>query len=179
MTGCATPHIYTKTQREIAHHTQQITNDTRDFIAAAQHLLDDAAKRNNDPALLQAIDIIKKSRNMMNSTVNDGEELSKLTSEKLPKAINEIYERNKKLQDIIDRLEQRAEDETNKITVAAVKAQAVDDYKFWNNFKLYSILTSIGLCIIAIFIYIPASTVRGVLSWIGVTKKTDEPQQRP
>lgn len=174
MCSCATHlGVRTSTDRKIEEHTQRLTDDARDLIATAQHLLDDAANKSNDPKLKQISDIIEKGQALLGAKINDGESIKNLTEDKMQQAIDEIYNQGRDLQELIKRLETKNKDATAKIIADDIGHQAVEKHEFWKSFKMYSMLGAFVLAVIALFVYVPASAVRALMSWMGILKRSD------
>lgn len=182
LTGCASlPQSHSRIEQQIDAHTQKLTEDAKDFIATATDILSDVADRSKDPKLMQALDIIKKSQSLLNAKIDDGEQFKKMTSEQLQKAIDKIYEQDTNIKKLVEQLESKEKQLTGQMTIESVANKAVKDHEFWKSFKLYSILGTVALAIVAVFVYVPTSAIRGGLNLIGLFKKTppDEPQSRP
>ena len=177
LASCSTlPSVHTVTQQRIVEKTEKLTDDAKDFIATAKHLLDDV--KVDDPKLKQAIDMIQKSQVLLGSKLDDGEKLKSLTLDQLKQATDTIYNQDQKIKDLIEKLESKDKITTDKLVVQQAIDDAIKRHDFWGSFKLYTILGTVSLAIIALFVYVPSSGIRGVSGLLGVFKR-NEPEQRP
>ena len=125
----------------------------------------------------KVLDIINKGQIMMGSKVGDGADLKNLDVAALDQKIQDIYTENKMLIDRIGELESKRDEVVDKIVSKDVATQAVENYKFWERFKLYSILLTAVAVMITAFVYMPPSMMKTVMGWVGALfgKKKETP----
>lgn len=174
LTSCATPAgMHTRYQQQIDEHTQRLNEDARDFLAKAKDMLASVADKTSDPELKQAIDMLHKSQVLLGSKIEDGEQLKNLTQEKLQEVVNKMYSHDKKILELIEKLDDKDKTAVAEVVTHDAQNQAVEKYRFWERFKLYSILVTVISVVGLVFFYIPSSASRSVLSWLGFLKKSN------
>ena len=178
LVGCTTySGVRTKIDQRIEAAERKLDNDAKAFIATASNMLANVNSTRHDPALDKVLDIINKGQIMMGSKVGDGADLKNLDAVALDKKIQDIYAENKMLIDRIGELESKRDEVVDKIVSKDVATQAVENYKFWERFKLYSILLTAIAAMVTTLIYLPPSVIKTALGWFGVlfTKKKETP----
>ncbi len=176
--GCTTySGVRTKIDQRIEAAERKLDDDAKAFIATASNMLANVNATRRDPALDKILDIINKGQIMMGTKVADGSELKSLDAAALDQKLQDIYTENKKLMDRIGELELKREEAVDKIVSKDVATQAVENYKFWERFKLYSILLTIVAAAATALIYLPPSFIKTALGWIGALfgKKKETP----
>lgn len=178
LVGCTTySGVRTKIDQRIEAAERKLDDDAKAFIATASNMLASVNATRRDPALDKVLDIINKGQIMMGAKVGDGAELKGLDAKALDEKMQQIFEENQKLLKRVDELESKKEETVDKIVSKDVATQAVDDYKFWERFKLYSILLAAVAGMATALIYMPPSFIRTVLGWMGALfgKKKETP----
>ena len=190
LVGCTTySGVRTKIDQRIEAAERKLDDDAKAFIATASNMLANVNATRRDPALDKVLDIINKGQIMMGTKVGDGLELRGLDAKALDAKMQQIFEENQKLLKRVDELESKKEETVDKIVSKDVAIQAVEDYKFWERFKLYSILLVVVTGMVTALIYIPPPFIRSSLGWIGAlfgkmketpaTTTTDATSARP
>jgi hypothetical protein len=178
LVGCTTySGVRTKIDQRIEAAERKLDDDAKAFIATASSMLVNVNATRRDPALDKVIDIINKSQVMMGVKLGDGADLKDLDAAALDKKIQDIYNENKKLIDRINELEVRRDEVVDKIVSKDVATQAVENYKFWERFKLYSILLAVVAAAATALVYMPPSFIKTALGWVGALlgKKKEKP----
>ena len=178
LVGCTTySGVRTKIDQRIEAAERKLDDDAKAFIATASNMLVNVNATRRDPALDKVLDIINKGQIMMGAKVGDGVEFKGLDAKALDEKMQQIFEENQKLLKRVDELESKKEETVDKIVSKDVATQAVDNYKFWERFKLYSILLTAVAGMVTALIYMPPSFIRTVLGWIGALfgKKKETP----
>lgn len=178
LVGCTTySGVRTKIDQRIEAAERKLDDDAKAFIATASNMLANVNATRRDPALDKVLDIINKGQIMMGAKVGDGVEFKGLDAKALDEKMQQIFEENQKLLKRVDELESKKEETVDKIVSKDVATQAVDNYKFWERFKLYSILLAAVAGMVTALIYMPPSFIRTVLGWMGALfgKKKETP----
>ena len=176
--GCTTySGVRTKIDQRIEAAERKLDDDAKAFIATASSMLANVNATRRDPAIDKVLDIINKGQIMMGSKVGDGADLKNLDVAALDQKIQDIYTENKMLIDRIGELESKRDEVVDKIVSKDVATQAVENYKFWERFKLYSILLTAVAVMITAFVYMPPSMMKTVMGWVGALfgKKKETP----
>ena len=176
--GCTTySGVRTKIDQRIEAAERKLDDDAKAFIATASSMLTNVNATRRDPAIDRVLDIINKGQIMMGSKVGDGADLKNLDVAALDQKIQDIYTENKMLIDRIGELESKRDEVVDKIISKDVATQAVENYKFWERFKLYSILLTAVAAMITAFVYMPPSMMKTVMGWVGALfgKKKETP----
>ena len=176
--GCTTySGVRTKIDQRIEAAERKLDDDAKAFIATASSMLANVNATRRDPAIDRVLDIINKGQIMMGSKVGDGADLKNLDVAALDQKIQDIYTENKMLIDRIGELESKRDEVVDKIISKDVATQAVENYKFWERFKLYSILLTAVAAMITAFVYMPPSMMKTVMGWVGALfgKKKETP----
>lgn len=167
-TGCINPAVqHTKYQQAMQTNTQKLADDARDLLAVTQQTLKDVQAKNKDPELQMAIDTLTKSQSLLGARVDDGEEFKNLTKDQLTAAIDKVYEQDQKIKELNEKLEQKDQQAINTMVTQNIETTAVDKYKFWQRFKLYSILVTILSVIAALMYFVPATSIRTGVSFVS------------
>lgn len=168
LSSCINPAVqHTKYQQALQTNTQKLADDARDLLAVTQQALKDAQTKSNNPELQLAIDTLTKSQSLLGARVDDGEEFKNLTKDQLQAAIDRVYEQDQKIKELNEKLEQKDQHVIDTMVTQSIETAAVDKYKFWQRFKLYSILTTIMAVVVVVMYYVPASPVRAALAALG------------
>ena len=178
LVGCTTySGVRTKIDQRIEAAERKLDDDAKAFIATASSMLANVNATRHDPALNKVLDIINKGQIMMGSKVGDGADLKNLDVAALDQKIQDIYTENKMLIDRIGELESKRDEVVDKIVSKDVATQAVENYKFWERFKLYSILLTAVAAMVTAFVYMPPSMMKTVMGWVGALfgKKKETP----
>ena len=178
LVGCTTySGVRTKIDQRIEAAERKLDDDAKAFIATASSMLANVNATRRDPAIDKVLDIINKGQIMMGSKVGDGADLKNLDVAALDQKIQDIYTENKMLIDRIGELESKRDEVVDKIVSKDVATQAVENYKFWERFKLYSILLTAVAAMITAFVYMPPSMMKTVMGWVGALfgKKKETP----
>ena len=178
LVGCTTySGVRTKIDQRIEAAERKLDDDAKAFIATASSMLANVNATRRDPAIDRVLDIINKGQIMMGSKVGDGADLKNLDVAALDQKIQDIYTENKMLIDRIGELESKRDEVVDKIVSKDVATQAVENYKFWERFKLYSILLTAVAAMITAFVYMPPSMMKTVMGWVGALfgKKKETP----
>ena len=178
LVGCTTySGVRTKIDQRIEAAERKLDDDAKAFIATASSMLANVNATRRDPAIDKVLDIINKGQIMMGSKVGDGADLKNLDVAALDQKIQDIYTENKMLIDHIGELESKRDEVVDKIVSKDVATQAVENYKFWERFKLYSILLTAVAAMITAFVYMPPSMMKTVMGWVGALfgKKKETP----
>ena len=178
LVGCTTySGVRTKIDQRIEAAERKLDDDAKAFIATASSMLTNVNATRRDPAIDRVLDIINKGQIMMGSKVGDGADLKNLDVAALDQKIQDIYTENKMLIDRIGELESKRDEVVDKIISKDVATQAVENYKFWERFKLYSILLTAVAAMITAFVYMPPSMMKTVMGWVGALfgKKKETP----
>lgn len=163
--SCINPAVqHTKYQQAVQMNTQKLADDARDLLAVTQQALRDAQSKSNNPDLQMAIDTLTKSQSLLGAKIDDGEEFKNLTKDQLQTAIDRVYEQDQKIKELNEKLEAKDQHVIDTMVTQSIETAAVDKYKFWQRFKLYSILTTIMAVVVAVMWYVPASPVRAALT---------------
>jgi hypothetical protein len=175
LVGCTTySGVRTKIDQRIEAAERKLDDDAKAFIATASNMLANVNATRHDPALEKVLDIINKGQIMMGSKVGDGAEFKGLDAKTLDEKMQQIFEENKKLLKRVDELESKKEETVDKIVSKDVATQAVENYKFWERFKLYSILLVAVAGMITTLMYLPPSFIKNALGWVGALFKKKE-----
>jgi hypothetical protein len=178
LVGCTTySGVRTKIDQRIEAAERKLDDDAKAFIATASSMLANVNATRHDPALNKVLDIINKGQIMMGSKVGDGAEFRGLDSKALDDKMQQIFEENQKLLKRVDELESKKEETIDKIVSKDVATQAVENYKFWERFKLYSILLTVVAAAATVLVYMPPSAIKTALGWVGALlgKKKEQP----
>ena len=178
LVGCTTySGVRTKIDQRIEAAERKLDDDAKAFIATASNMLANVNATRRDPALDKVLDIINKGQIMMGAKVGDGVEYKGLDAKALDEKMQQIFEENQKLLKRVDELESKKEETVDKIVTKDVATQAVEDYKFWERFKLYSILLAAVAGMVTTLIYLPPSFIKTALGWVGALfgKKKETP----
>lgn len=176
--GCTTySGVRTKIDQRIEAAERKLDDDARAFIATASNMLANVNATRHDPALDKVLDIINKGQIMMGSKVGDGADLKGLDAAALDKKLQDMYAENKRVINWVEELEAQRDAMVDKIVSKDVATQAVENYKFWERFKLYSILLTAIAAMVTAFVYLPPSVIKTALSWVGAlfSKKKESP----
>lgn len=166
--GCAGPAVqHSAFQEKIQQNTQKLADDARDLMAVAQATLRAAQVKDKDPDVQQAIDTLAKSQALLGAKLDDGETFKNLTKEQLQQAIDNLYNQDQKIIELNNKLAVKDAEAVDKMVTLEVQQQAVDSYKFWQRFKLYSILSTVVLTMVVVLYYVPASPVRTFITAVG------------
>lgn len=166
MVGCAGPIVkHSKYQQQIQQNTQRLTDDARDLLAAVHQTLKNSSNINPDIQL--AINTLQKSQSLLGAKIDDGEEFKNLTREQMQQAVDEIYQQAQQIKELNAKLELKDQHVVDAIAAKHIGEQAVEKYKFWQNFRLFSVISVVITVIAAVVYYIPASSVKAVFNGIG------------
>jgi len=166
--GCAGPAAqHSVFQQKIQQNTQKLADDARDLMAVAQATLRAAQVKDKDPDVQRAIDTLMKSQALLGAKIDDGESFKNLTKDQLQQAVDKLYTQDQKIIELNEKLAAKDAVAVDKMTTQEVQQQAVDSYKFWQRFKLYSILSTVVLTVVVVLYYVPASPVRTFITAIG------------
>ena len=172
--GCASPAIkHSKYQQQIQQNTQRLTDDARDLLAVVHQTLKNTNTTN--PDIQQDIDTLSKSQSLLGAKVDDGEEFKNLTKEQMQQAIDELYQQSQKIKELNEKLELKDQHVVDTIAAKHLGEEAVAKYKFWQNFKLYSVIGVVLTAIVTILYYVPASSVRVAISALSNKFNTKTP----
>jgi hypothetical protein len=176
--GCTTySGVRTKIDQRIEAAERKLDDDAKAFIATASSMLANVNATRHDPALDKVLDIINKGQIMMGAKVGDGADLKGLDAESLDKKLQDIYAENQRIINWVNELEVKRDEMVDKIVSRDVATQAVENYKFWERFKLYSILLTVVAAAATALVYMPPSFIKTVLGWAGalLSKKKGQP----
>jgi hypothetical protein len=164
-TGCINPAVqHTKYQQAVQINTQKLADDARDLLAVTQQALRDVQAKSNNPELQAAIDTLTKSQSLLGAKVDDGEEFKNLAKDQLQQAIDRVYQQDQKIKELNEKLEAKDQHVINTMVTQSIETAAVDKYKFWQHFKLYSILVTILAIVGAVMYYVPSSPIKMALT---------------
>lgn len=161
--GCVSPAVkHSAYQQQIHQNTQRLTDDARDLLAVVHQTLKNTNTTN--PDIQQAIDTLSKSQSLLGAKVDDGEEFKNLTKEQMQQAIDDLYQQAQQIKQLNEKLELKDQHVVDVIAAKHLGEEAVTKYKFWQNFKLYSIIGVVMAMIVTVLYYVPASSVRTAIS---------------
>ena len=115
---------------------------------------------------------------MLGAKVDDGEEFKNLTKEQMQQAIDDLYQQAQQIKQLNEKLELKDQHVVDVIAAKHLGEEAVSKYKFWQNFKLYSIIGVVMAMIVTVLYYVPASSVRTAISALSSKFNTKTPLTR-
>ena len=154
VSGCSSRiNSHTKYQQSIEQKQDKLNEDAKDFIATAKHIL---SKKNLKQSEVQkAIDIIEKGQTLLGAKVDDGVEFKNLDDKELDKAINDIFQEDKKDLTVIEDLEQKDKQLVSDIITDNFKKETIDNYERSKSIKRWCFLGGILSILGTLFYFFP------------------------